>query len=198
MIELVAFWNFFESGRLKEVLCTGITNENTKIERTIIYNSKNGNLYEYDSFKEKFVLKEKIKYMSEDFMGIVGYSGTYTTESIFVGNDLKFKEIQSGGGNIFGFPVQGESTEIIKIINARNEGLNYNARYSLTGFNGFVNLDAKTNLNCKLIDTYPLWKIINYTYPKFSRIIFYKQLVDLRLYLDLVKGNWELKAFKEV
>ena len=154
MIELLAFWNFFESGRLKEVLCTGITNENVKVERTIIYNSKNGNLYEYDSFKEKFVLKEKIKSVSENFMGIVGYSGTYATESIFVGDDLKFKEIQSGGGNIFGFPVQGESTEIIKIINARNEGLNYNARYSLTGFNGFVNLDAKTNLNCKLIDTY--------------------------------------------
>ena len=60
MIELLAFWNFFESGLLKEVICTGITNENTRVERTIIYNPKNGNLYEYDSFKEKFVLKEKI------------------------------------------------------------------------------------------------------------------------------------------
>ena len=154
MIELLAFWNFFESGLLKEVLCTGVTNENNKVERTIIYNSKNGNLYEYDSFKEKFVLKEKIKSVSENFMGIVGYAGTYKTESIFVGNDLKFKEIQSGGGNLFGFPVQGESTEIIKIFNAKNDSLNFNAKYSLTGFNGFANLDAKTNLNCKLIDTY--------------------------------------------
>ena len=154
MIELLAFWHFFESVRLKEVICKGITNENNKVERTIIYNSKNGNLYQYDSFNEKFVLKEKIKSVSENLMGIVGYAGTYTTESIFVGDDLKFKEIQSGGGNLFGFPVQGESTVIIKIINAKNESSNYNAKYSLTGFNGFVNVEAKTNLNCKLIDSY--------------------------------------------
>ena len=156
MIELLAFWNFFESGRLKEVLCKGITNENNKVERTIIYNSKNGNLYEYDSFKEKFVLKEKIKSVSENLMGIVGYAGTYTTESIFVGDELKFKEIQSGWGNLFGFPVQGESTVIIKIMNAKNESSNYIAKYSSTGFNGFVNVDVKTNLNCKLIDSYSL------------------------------------------
>ena len=87
-------------------------------------------------------------------MGIVGYAGTYTTESIFVGNDLKFKEIQSGGGNLFGFPIQGESTVIMKIINAKNESLNYNAKYSSTGFNGFANVDIKANLNCKLINTY--------------------------------------------
>tara|TARA_S200000501_G_scaffold328071_1_gene327752 strand:- start:6247 stop:6717 length:471 start_codon:yes stop_codon:yes gene_type:complete len=154
MIELLAFWNYFERGLLKEVLCKGIKNDSTKVERTIIYNSKNGKLYKYDSFKEKFVLKEKIKSVSENFMGIVGYAGTYTTESIFVGNNLKFKEIQSGGGNLLGFPIQGESTEIIKIINAKNESSNYEAKYSLEGFNGFATVDAKTNLNCKLIDTY--------------------------------------------
>lgn len=154
MIELLAFWNFFESGLLKEVLCKGITNKNNKVERTIIYNSKNGNLYEYDSFKEKFVLKEKTISVSENFMGIAGYAGTYKTESIFIGNDLKFKEIQSGWGNLFGFPVQGETTEIIKIFNAKNDSLNLKAKYSLNGFNGFTNVDAKTNLNCKLINTY--------------------------------------------
>ena len=36
MIELLAFWNFFESGLLKEVLCTGITNENTKVESSFL------------------------------------------------------------------------------------------------------------------------------------------------------------------
>ena len=86
-------------------------------------------------------------------MGIVGYAGTYTTESIFVGNNLKFKEVQSmDQANIFGFQVQGESTEIIKIINAKNESSNYEAKYSITGFNGFTNLDVQANLNCKLID----------------------------------------------
>ena len=154
MIEFLAFWNYFESGHIKEVFCEGFTSDSTKVERIIIYGSKNGNLYEYDSFKEKFVLKEKIKSVFENFMGIVGYAGTYTTESIFVGDDLKFKEIQSGGGNLFGFPIQGESTVIMKIINAKNESLNYNAKYSSTGFNGFANVDAKANLNCKLINTY--------------------------------------------
>ena len=155
MIELLAFWNYFESGQIREVLCEGFTNNSNKVERTIIYNSKNGKLYEYDSFKEKFVLKEKIKPVSENFLGIVGYAGTYTTESIFIGNNLKFKEVQSmDQANLFGFPVQGESTEIIKIINAKNESSNYEAKYSLTGFNGFANLDVKANLNCKLINTY--------------------------------------------
>ncbi len=155
MIEFLAFWNYFESGHIKEVFCEGFTSDSTKVERIIIYGSKNGNLYEYDSFKEKFVLREKIKTVSENFLGIVGYSGTYTTESIFVGNNLKFKEVQSmDEANLFGLPVQGESIEIIKIINAKKDSSNYEAKYSLTGFNGFVNLDVKANLNCKLIDTY--------------------------------------------
>ena len=66
MFELLAFWNFFEGGLLKEVLCTGINKYNNKIERTIIFNSKNGKLYEYDSFKEKFVPQEKVKSVSEN------------------------------------------------------------------------------------------------------------------------------------
>ena len=156
MFEILAFWNFFEDGRLKEVLCTGINKYNNKIERTIIFNSKNGKLYEYDSFKEKFVPQEKVKSVSENLMGLVGVEGTYKTESIFIGDDLKFQEIESGSGSLFGVPVQGESTLMIKIINAKNESSTYNANYSLTGTNGFGNLDSQANLSCKLIDTYSL------------------------------------------
>ena len=69
---------------------------------------------------------------------------------------MKFQEIVSGSGSLFGIPVQGESTLMIKIINAKNESSTYKANYSLTGSNGFGNLDSQANLNCKLIDTYSL------------------------------------------
>ena len=154
MFELLAFWNFFESNLIREVLCEGYSNDSIKVERTIIYNSKNGKLYDYDSFKEKHVLKEQTKYVSDDFLGLVGYSGTYTTESIFVGNNLNVKQIQTlKEGNLFGVPIQGESTEIIKIINAKNNSSNYEAKYSITGY-GIGTTDAKANLSCKLIGTY--------------------------------------------
>ena len=154
MIELLAFLNFFEIGRIKEVLCTGLINDSDKVEKTIIYNSKNGKLYEYDSFQEKFFLKEKNKPVTEDVFGIAGYAGTYNFESIFIGNNLKFMEKLSADVDLFGFPTQVETTEIIKIINAKNESSNYKAEYSLTGFNGLKNVDVKSDLNCKLIDTY--------------------------------------------
>ena len=157
MFELFAFWNYFQSNILKEVLCEGLTNNSSKkIERTIIFHSKNGELYEYDSFKEKYVIKEKTKYLSENVLNMVGYEGSYITESIFVGNNLKVKEIQSlEEGNLFGIRIFGETTEIIKIINAKNSSLNYEAKYSITGTN-MLSIDEKANLSCKLIGTYSL------------------------------------------
>ena len=117
MIELIAFWGLFQPERLNVIDCSGATSER------IAYNTKTGDIYVYDSFKETYVPKKKVINKSDfgsGLLGSAGYNMTEISESLFVGDNLKIKEVQSGSGNMNMYSYEAKTTETITIFDANN------------------------------------------------------------------------------
>ena len=90
MIELIAFWGLFQPERLNVIDCSGAASER------IAYNTKTGDIYVYDSFKETYVPKKKVLNKSDYGSGLLGSAGYNMTEktkvTLYVGDNLKIKE----------------------------------------------------------------------------------------------------------
>ncbi len=152
MIELIAFWGLFQPERLNVIDCSGAASER------IAYNTKTGDIYVYDSFKETYVPKKKVLNKSDygsGLLGSAGYNMTEKTESLYVGDNLKIKEVQSGSGRMNAYSYEANTTKTITIFDANKiEKSNFKGKYSLSGFNGFNSVNKSGNISCKLNSYY--------------------------------------------
>ena len=144
------YFNIFSGGELKVVKCNG-----KGTSKTIAFNNKTGDLYEYDQFTEGYVKKGKTKNEYNDSgVGLLGRASTdinKTSTSIFVGNDLKVKEKQSGSFQMNMYFSNVNTTSITTIFDAKKNKATYKGSYSYSGFNGFKNINGSVSLNCKLL-----------------------------------------------
>ena len=106
--------------------CSG--EENIKLA----YDPRNGDLYTYDYFKEKYVLKKKTKTYSKS--GCYGfycdsrYSKT-KIESIYVGNDLKILETETGSVSMNAWSDDINLTTTIRIFDANTKNKILKGKY---------------------------------------------------------------------
>ena len=145
---LKPFFNIFYRGELKVVKCNG-----KGTSKTIAFNNKTGDLYEYDQFTEGYVKKGKTNNEYNDSgAGLLGRASSdinKTSTSIFVGNDLKVKEKQSGSFQMNMYSSRINTTAITTIFDAKKNKTTYKGSYSYSGFNGFKDIYGSVPLNCK-------------------------------------------------
>ena len=142
------YFNIFSGGELIVVKCNG-----KGTSKKIAFNNKTGDLYEYDQFTEGYVKKAKTNNEYNDSgAGLLGRASSdinKTSTSIFVGNDLKVKEKQSGSFQMNMYSSRINTTAITTIFDAKKNKTNYKGSYSYSGFNGFKDIYGSVPLNCK-------------------------------------------------
>lgn len=145
---LKPFFNIFSIGKLKVLNCTG-----ERTSKTIAFNNKTGDLYEYDEFTEGYVRKKKTNNQYNDsgpgLIGRVNSDIEETSKSIFVGNNLKVEEKTSGSFRMNMYSSRVNTTEITTIFDANKNKSTYKGNYSYSGFNGFNNTSGSIPLDCK-------------------------------------------------
>ena len=114
--------------------CSG--EENIKLA----YDPRNGDLYTYNYFKEKYVLKRKTKTDSKSGCSYFYCSSRYITtkiESTYVGNDLKILETESGSRTNNAYSTDIDLTTIIRIFDANTKNKTLKGTYSHYGKTGW-------------------------------------------------------------
>ena len=140
----------FFNRSINVIKCTFIGGANFELA----YDPRNGDLYTYDSFSETYLPRKKVSSSSDSNLSS-SRSSTIKYDSVFVGNNLKIKEVTKRyrQENLW-----SESTtykENITIFDAKNRGKsNFEGiyeTYSSTYGNPYGGESSRAKISCKLV-----------------------------------------------
>lgn len=178
LFKKIAFWRQFKRERLNVLDCSDsfMRGWDSKYIDYIAYNTKNGERYIYNSFKETYEPQKKSYYESDSFSGgMLGWSGYESidvkNESIFVGNNLKIRESKSGDASFNLYQHKVDASKVITIFDANDTAKStFNGTYKFEDNSGNKYINESKNISCKLSNYYK-FPVVNAAPPPAADII---------------------------
>ena len=160
LFKKIAFWRQFKRERLNVLTCSYIRDWDGSSLDYIAYNTKTGERYIYDSFKETYLPQKKSYFESDSFSGgMLGWSGyefiNVKNETIFVGNNLKIKESKSGDARLNLYQYKVDASKVITIFDANDTAKStFNGTYTFKDYSGNASINETRNISCELANYY--------------------------------------------